>query len=134
MIKQCVIYLFSLILGSILTYSVVALAVAPINLEVASNSVLEGIIGKLTWCESRNNPNAYVHDDGGSPSAGILQFKLGTFRGFWKELINKDVEEQDVQNLWRDPEAQKQLAESMLRKDMKNLRHWTNCSISQGLI
>jgi hypothetical protein len=123
MIKQCFIYLLSLILGSVLVYSLTALAIAPINPEVGSNPVLEAIISKLAYCESRNNPNA-----------GILQFKLGTFRGYWKELINKDAEEQDIQNLWKDPEAQKQLAESMLQKDMSNLHHWTNCSLSLGLI
>lgn len=134
MLKQCITYLFALILASILLYSLTALAIAPINPEVASNSVLEGIIGKLAWCESRNNPQVYVKDDGGSPSAGILQFKYGTFRGYWKELINNDVEEQDIKNLWQDPEAQKQLATAMIAKDRKNLRHWLNCSTSQGLI
>lgn len=131
MLKQCITYLFALILGSILVYSLTALAIAPINVENPVKGNLEAIsrvLAKLSYCESSNNPNAYVHDDGGSPSAGLLQFKIGTFGGYWKDLINKDVEDQDIQNLWKDPDAQLQLATEMLKQSPKNLRHWSVCT------
>lgn len=131
MIKQCITYLFALILGSILVYSLTALAIAPINVENPVKGNLEAIsrvLAKLSYCESSNNPNAYVHDDGGSPSAGLLQFKLGTFGGYWKELINADIEDAEILNLWHDPESQLQLATEMLKQSPKNLRHWKICT------
>lgn len=100
----------------------------------ASNSHLKSIVSQLSYCESRNNPNAYVHNDGGSPSAGILQFKIATFYGQWKRLVNPDIELADASNLWRDASSQRYLAERMLQENWEARRNWYTCSKKIGIL
>lgn len=86
------------------------------------------IISELARCESRFNPQAIHYKDGdGTDSVGILQFKRKTFSLYWKKLINKDVEEVDIDNLWPDPQNQLELANQMILSDPRAVLNWRNC-------
>jgi len=89
-------------------------------------------IDRLIACESRGNENAYVHDDGGSPSKGILQFKRGTFiEQALKYKLFPYAEPEEIENFWHEAKYQKILAEKMLETP-GNWKHWKNCAISLG--
>jgi len=54
------------------------------------------LLSAICFVESGHNPKAYVHNDGGSPSYGQCQIKMGTakdmgFRGTKKELMSESV-------------------------------------------
>ncbi len=95
-----------------------------------ANRQIEAIVSQLAMCESGGNADAVHYNDGavGLHSRGLLQFQRPTFKGYWTHLINPDVDDADVDNLWTDPDNQKILATAMLEKDLGNLRHWKICS------
>lgn len=105
-----------------------------VNLSDIKPNLVSAMVDKIAFCESSHVETAYVPNDGGSPSAGYLQFKHATFTHYWKLLVNKDVEEQEINNLWREKEHQVFLAEKMISHNSNNLRHWLNCSRSLGYI
>lgn len=102
----------------------------PLDTKTSPTGHLDALINQLAYCESSNNPNAVHHLDGvdGKTSFGLLQFKKATMLHYWKKLINKDIEDQEIDNLWHDPQAQIQLAKAMITDNPDNLRHWENCS------
>lgn len=75
-------------------------------------------LNQLAMCESSGNPNAYVHNDGGSPSYGALQFKLGTFNHFGERY---GIEHSDIMS----KEQQFAIAEKMIYEG--RWEHWYNC-------
>lgn len=95
----------------------------------ALNTEFSPIVSELARCESGLNPHAVHHNDGkdGKTSLGILQFKRATFSLYWKKLINKDVEEADLDNLWPDPQNQLELANQMILADPSAVLNWRNC-------
>ena len=100
------------------------------------DSHLKVIVSQLSYCESRNNPDAIHYNDGraGLHSVGVLQFQLPTFYGQWKRLVNPNIDLADAANLWRDSASQRYLAEQMLAEDISSLRNWYNCSKKLGLL
>lgn len=120
----------------ILLFTLVKLLFTPVlsfHPEISTNDRVKIVVSRLSYCESRNNPNAYVHDDGGSPSAGILQFKKYTFYNWWKRLVNPDFELSDASNLWMDATSQRYLAQKMIETDWNNWTNWSNCGKAIGL-
>ena len=102
----------SLLLNSV---SLVSVAEAPLNQEELR---IDYILSELAYCESRGNPKAHNQDDGGTPSYGLLQFKLRTFNHFGEKY---DLEHTDVTN----PSQQVAIAREMLREG--RWRHWFTC-------
>ena len=96
---------------------------------------IEAVLSELAMCESGGDDKAVNWDDGapGLHSKGLLQFQHPTFRHEWRRLINKDIEDEEIYNLWTDPEAQTQLATAMLTESPKNLRHWKICTRKHNL-
>ena len=72
-----------------------------ITKEKPINRQLEAVVSLLVECESSGNPDAVHFNDGaiGLHSRGLLQFQRPTFSGYWKGLINKDIEEVEIDNL-----------------------------------
>lgn len=78
------------------------------------------LIARLCDCESGSDPTKIHHDDGGSDSIGILQFKVPTYYRFCmvKYGMNGDI---------TNPENQIDCAEKMLEENFNNVWNWTNC-------
>ena len=98
---------------------------------------IEGIIEKLITCESGGRIDAVAYNDGGTglDSRGILQFQLPTFKGYAKQFnLFPYAEAKELENLWTDPDAQRQLAKEMIKKDRKNLYHWRVCATRNHLL
>lgn len=109
---------------------------APTREAVVVHDEVTDIIEKLALCESSGNPHAIHKNDGkdGTDSVGILQFKLQTFKE--QALAFKlfpYAEAAELENIWRDADAQKKVADAMIRKNKANLRHWYICSKKLGL-
>ena len=87
---------------------------------------LDAWIEKLAFCESRNNPEAINWYDGGSPSYGLLQWKVDSFYRYnqlYKVL--PDLEKNEVPNIIMEPETQKRLARLVITDGGEN--NWFNC-------
>lgn len=102
----------------------------PLDTKTSPTGHLDALINQLALCESSNNPKAIHYNDGkvGVHSVGLLQFQRRTFKYYWEKLVNKDIEDHEIDNLWHDPQAQVQLAKEMILENPDNLRHWENCS------
>ena len=85
------------------------------------------IMKGLANCESGGNPKAINWEDGGSPSYGKYQYKLGTFRRFVRELgMFPETEDAELMNIIMDGEVQDSVTKKVL-EDPHNWPHWTNC-------
>ena len=82
------------------------------------------ILNQLAYCESSLNPMAYVKDDYGSPSMGLLQFKLSTWNWAIKKYNYKGL---DIMN----PDHQKLVAGRMIEDGL--WKHWKICGKKIGL-
>jgi len=125
----CISYLLILVLLKLLTAPLYYYKPVP-----DTSTSIPAIVSQIAYCESRNNPSAYVADDGGSPSAGLLQFKLTTFHYHWNRLVNPDFSLVDARNLWTDATSQRYLAQRMLEDNPNLIRSWYNCGKKIGLI
>lgn len=128
----------ALVLATLVLHAVTTPAISPTTQENALKgqiSPIAGIINKLIECESGGNPNAVHYNDGaaGLHSRGILQFQRPTFARYWRNLINNDIDDVDVDNLWTDASNQILLAEAMITDNPKNLNHWKVCSTKHDL-
>ncbi len=84
-------------------------------------------IDRLSMCESSNNPNAYVHDDGGSPSYGLFQWKAESFYHYNEKYKIVDIQsKKEVINYIKDPRVQTRLTEKVLT-EKGGWRNWYNC-------
>lgn len=104
--------------------------------ENPANRRLGVVLELLIACESGGRIDVVNYDDGavGLHSYGVLQFQRPTFEHYWRTLVNPDVDSNDIDNLHRDPEAQKILAEAMITDNPKNLNHWLNCTKKHDLL
>lgn len=84
-------------------------------------------VHKLAVCESGSNPQAINPQDGGSRSAGYIQFKDGTFKHY-SERYNLNYSPEDI---W-DKNKQVTLAVEMLKENPNNYKHWYNCAKTIG--
>lgn len=86
---------------------------------------------ELAVCESGNNPEAINPYDGGSPSYGLLQFKIGTLVAYARRYnLYSATEDREFMNLIFDREVQIKVASAMLRESWDNRSHWKNCTIN----
>lgn len=141
--KQCLLSIISTAIALVLATLALRVVTTPTISLITSENAPQGqldplasVIQTLINCESSGNPDAVHYNDGaiGLHSRGILQFQRPTFSGYWKGLINKEVEESDIDNLWTDPEAQKMLATAMITDNPKNLNHWKVCTTRHQLL
>src|SRR3990167_10413409 len=99
---------------------------APVYVQPVSDK-WDIVIDKLVLCESNGLKTAYVHDDGGSPSYGILQWKT---ESFWlynqRYKVLPDLEKKEIINIIFDPSVQKKLAKFVLQDG--GGRNWYTCS------
>lgn len=103
------------------------------NVDAAQQDKLDTWIEALAQCESSGNPNAFVADDGGSSSAGLLQFKLDTFKRYSRKLgLYSAAEDAEMANLINDPTLQKELARAMILDDRNAWRNWYNCTTGEN--
>lgn len=90
-------------------------------------------LDKLAQCESQNREWVVNPDDGGSPSIGLLQFKLDTFRTQARKYdLFTWTEDAEFENLIQSGDAQRQVAKVMLQANPENWRHWYNCGVKIG--
>jgi hypothetical protein len=85
------------------------------------------LFNEIVKCESNFNPRAYNPTDGGSPSYGLLQFKISTFRNFGiiYGVFPKGTTLQEAKKyIWR-PEYQGAIAMGMMADGLYS--HWFNC-------
>lgn len=95
------------------------------------SSVLDDVLAKLAYCESRNNPLAV--GDGGL-ARGTLQFHENTFVGFAvKYGLYPYAEKEEIKNFYLDSEEQVRLAKLILTRENEGWRHWKTCSEKIGL-
>lgn len=83
----------------------------------------------LAFCESSNNPKAINYNDGGSPSYGKYQYKMGTAQDFAKAYdYPVEVTEDNI--------LDEQLQDTLTYRALKDgqYRHWYNCSKKYGWI
>lgn len=90
-------------------------------------------LSALAWCESRHNPRAMGHGDTlitGFPSYGLVQFQPGTFKAFVRKYdLLPNTEDEELPNLYFDPDVQIELATRMLNDGLG--RHWFHCYYSK---
>lgn len=122
----------ALVLATLALRAVITPAISPIR----QIDPIAGIINKLIECESGGKVDAVHYNDGaaGLHSRGILQFQRPTFARYWRNLINNDIDDVDVDNLWTDASNQILLAEAMITDNPKNLNHWKVCSTRHQLL
>jgi len=94
--------------------------VAMISPVIEEKLVYDALIAKLCHCESTSDPTKINQNDMGSPSYGILQFKVPTFYNF---CVVKYGLANDLMN----PDVQKKCADEMLKEDFDNVWNWANC-------
>ena len=91
-------------------------------------------IDKLVICESSGKETAVNWNDKGSPSYGLLQYKVGTFVFYAKRYnLFPYAETNEYFNFIYDGDIQRMLAKKMLQEDFDNWRHWTNCWLLMNL-
>ena len=127
-----------LLLGMLILLGMRAIVFGSESIEIKKVVYKEDKLGwyinKLAICESRNNPNVINHNDGGSPSYGLLQFKLDTFKGYSRKLgLYKDTEDAEFMNLIMGKEDQLKLARAMLEDNWNNWSNWKNCAKKIGI-
>lgn len=91
-------------------------------------------IAILADCESKSNPDkGCIVDANGELSCGLLQFQKETFwRNNLKYKVLPELEYGEVENVWQDPEVQKELADHML-SEPQGWRNWTNCALTNNI-
>ena len=99
----------------------------------AENAILDekyanaGVLERLAQCESGGNPKAINPNDMGSPSFGLLQFKIKTFRAYGERynVIQKGMSDEELRHWIMFPILQKRIADKMLSDGL--YKHWLNC-------
>ena len=116
---------------------------------------IENKINTLAKCETTHNPTLVNWNDGGSPSFGLLQFKLNTLlwrsrelhmdRVFTAEQNQRTVSMVEelktieygsrlpIETAQRLAAIEREIAYHILVKDPYNVREWTNCANKHGL-
>ena len=130
MLKQCFTYALSLILASILVYSLTALAFAPINVgspvKPVFDPILLDLMAKLRQCESSGNDLAIHYFDGDSHSYGRYQWKAESIWYYQQKYkLLPDIEEAEIMNVIFEPEIQDMFTYKVLEDG--GWRNWTNC-------
>lgn len=91
------------------------------------DTMIEMRMEDLAFCESTNNSKAYVHDDGGSPSYGLFQYKIPTAKWFNEKYnLGFHIDEKTIFDI----NIQKELTRHALADNQ--YRHWYNCSRKYG--
>ena len=99
-------------------------------LTAEQENKISKFLEELAVCESGNNPKAINPHDGGSPSYGLLQFKLGTLTAYARRYnMYAATEDAEFMNLIFDRDVQIKVASEMLRESWDNRSHWKNCTI-----
>ena len=85
------------------------------------------LFNEIVKCESNFNPLAYNPSDGGSPSYGLLQFKISTFRNFGiiYGVFPEGTTLQEAKKYIWNPAYQGAIAMGMMSDGLYS--HWFNC-------
>lgn len=95
------------------------------------------VVEKLKQCESHEatEDDAVINPtDGGSPSFGLLQFKIATVQHYVKLFEGKDVTRYEALQIAMDEEKARALAEQIIFEEVGGVWNWENCAIKQGLV
>ena len=102
------------------------MVVAPAEVrEVKKEVAIERYLSRLAYCESRGNPKAINPDDMGSPSFGLFQYKIGTFK-YFSDMFNFEGDIMNGEDQW-------ELTKMVISADEGNKSHWFNCNKSISL-
>lgn len=122
-----------LIIGFILG-SRASLAEAPQPTEQDKFEIaLDEWITRLSICESGGRQEIVNPADGGSPSYGLVQYKIDTFIRY-SELYNvfPSLTKANVMSYIMSGENQRVLTKEILRNKPSDARNWTNCTNKIG--
>ena len=118
------------IVGASLANPLVKVATTELPTEILTpnNSKLDKTIEWLSWCESRDNPNAVNKHDPDTASIGRFQFKWAT----WNYYIDKydlfpNTEHRERWNLIYDGQAQEIVVRTILENEPQSWTQWYNC-------
>jgi len=119
--------LISLLIGSFFIER--ARAEAP---EPTYDDLLEQWVHQLAICESNQTPSLVNQYDGGSPSYGYVQFKLGTMWAYNKKF--NTFPEMTIDNLHQmtmQKDVQVKMAMEIIKHDYA-YKNWYNCTVGKA--
>ena len=107
-----------------------SLLLSSVPVQAEELSPMDVWLNELSWCESRDNPNALNPKDPVTRSVGLYQFKDATFLRYAKKYnFYGDVSDKEIlSNIW-DPKAQKVMTRNMIQEDWNNYKQW-GCVVS----
>ena len=86
------------------------------------------VLERLAECESGNNPKAINPRDPITPSFGLYQFKISTFRFYGEKhnIIQKNLTDEELRHWIMFGELQTRIADKML-SEKNGWKHWRSC-------
>lgn len=105
-------------------------AEAPIlSLQEQYEKALDEWVDDLFYCESQGDPNAVNWNDGGSPSYGPGQYKLGTFWSYNNRLkVFPDLTLDNLHRYVMDEDKSRIMTKAIINNKWDDWTNWTNCS------
>lgn len=94
---------------------------------------LDDYVARLAICESGQDPKQVTLNDGGSPSYGYVQFKLGTFWAYNQKF--KVFPELTIDNLHHyvmQKDKQILMAKTIIKNEKGGYRNWFNCTVGKA--
>lgn len=94
---------------------------------------MEEWLDGLARCESGNDASQVTYNDGGSPSYGLVQFKLGTFWSYNNKY--RVFPELTIDNLHKyvmEGEKQRIMARVIIERNHADYRNWYNCTVGKS--
>ena len=117
-------------------YDVAPAVHAEPNLEGKIEELKADVVERLKQCESTDatEDDAVINPhDGGSPSFGLLQFKLDTVQRYVKKFDGKDLTRYEALLLAMDEERSRELAERVIFDEIGGVFNWENCARKENL-
>ena len=117
-------------------YSVIPEVHAEPSFEGKIEDLKADVVERLKQCESREatEDDAVINPhDGGSPSFGLLQFKLATVQHYVKKFEGKDITRYEALQIAMDEERARALAKQVIFEEVGGVFNWENCTRIQNL-
>lgn len=95
-----------------------------------------GVVEKLKQCESHEatEEDAVINPtDGGSPSFGLLQFKITTVQHYMDKFRGEKVTRYEALQIAMDEERARELAMEIIFEEVGGVWNWENCANKQNL-
>lgn len=101
--------------------------------EMTYDQKLDDYVYKLAICESRQNPSLVNPQDGGSPSYGFVQFKLGTFWNYNKKFnVFPELTIDNLHSYVMQKDKQVVMAKAIISGEKDGYKNWYNCTVGNA--